>query len=257
MVVGLDKFSAHFAGHRDHYVLIGGAAAWLVLDEAGLEPRATKDLDIVLCIEALDAEFVRAFWDFVKAGGYEAQEKSTGEKAFYRFRKPTVVGYPSMLELFSRKPDALVLGDDSHLTPIPAGEEVSSLSAILLDHDYYQFLHSHKREIEGVPVVSEVCLIPLKASAWLDLTRRKAEGGKVDSRDISKHRNDVLRLYQLLRPDLRIQLPEKVASDLDQFLRTIDQEINGELLRQIGVTGVAPGDVIGTIRGIYGIPIAP
>jgi len=34
MVVGLDRFAAHFAAYRDQYVLIGGTAAWLILDEA-------------------------------------------------------------------------------------------------------------------------------------------------------------------------------------------------------------------------------
>jgi hypothetical protein len=33
---------------------------------AGLAFRATKDLDIVLYVEALDAEFVRAFWTSVE-----------------------------------------------------------------------------------------------------------------------------------------------------------------------------------------------
>ena len=33
----------------------------LALEEAGLPFRATKDLDIVLCIEALDKTFVAAF----------------------------------------------------------------------------------------------------------------------------------------------------------------------------------------------------
>ncbi|MHB8811364.1 MAG: hypothetical protein ACYC9M_15345 [Desulfobulbaceae bacterium] len=46
MVVGIDTFAAHFAGYQDRYVLIGGAATWLVLDEAGITPRATMDLDI-------------------------------------------------------------------------------------------------------------------------------------------------------------------------------------------------------------------
>ena len=254
MVVGLDKFAEHFAGHRDGYVLIGGAAAWLVLDEAGLETRATKDLDIVLCVEVLDAAFVKAFWAFVQAGGYELQEKSTGEKIFYRFRKPAVEGYPVMLELFSRQPDGLVLGDDSHLTPIPVGQEVPSLSAILLNDDYYAFLHAHKREIEGVPVVSEECLILLKASAWLDLTRRKADGDNIGGRDINKHRNDVLRLYRLLSPDLRIELPETIRDDLDAFLREVTEEINTHLLTQLGVSDVSPADVIGTIRSVYGVP---
>ena len=43
-----------------------GPACYLAMEEAGLDFRVTKDLDIVLCVEALDAEFVGAFWDFVK-----------------------------------------------------------------------------------------------------------------------------------------------------------------------------------------------
>ena len=59
---------------------------------------------MVLFVEALDSAFVRAFWEFVRTGGYEVQEKSTGEKQFYRFQKPANADYPFMLELFSRQP---------------------------------------------------------------------------------------------------------------------------------------------------------
>ncbi len=86
MVIGLDTFRAHFEAYADRYLLIGGAACDLLMDEAGLTFRATKDLDIVLCIEALDADFARSFWAFVRAGQYQMQEKSTGQKQFYRFR---------------------------------------------------------------------------------------------------------------------------------------------------------------------------
>ena len=48
MVRGLDVFRRHFAGHTDQFVLIGGTAATLAMAEAGLDFRATKDLDIVL-----------------------------------------------------------------------------------------------------------------------------------------------------------------------------------------------------------------
>ena len=54
MVKGLDTFREAFAGHADRYVLIGGVAASLTLEEAGIEFRSTRDLDIVLIIEALD-----------------------------------------------------------------------------------------------------------------------------------------------------------------------------------------------------------
>ena len=253
MVIGLDTFAAHFAAYQDRYVLIGGAAAWLILDEAGIDPRATKDLDIVLCLEALDRGFVSAFWDFIRAGGYQIQEKSSGAKNFYRFQRPSQPGYPIMLELFSRKPDVLTIADESHLTPIPVGEDISSLSAILLDDGYYTFLHRHKRELGGVSIVAEECLIPLKARAWLDLTRRKAAGGGADSRNIKKHRNDVLRLYQVLDPGLRLDLPETIREDLAEFLQAVESELDQHQLRQLGIQGVGVDEVFQTLRSVYGI----
>lgn len=53
MVKGLDVFQNWFADHADQYVLIGGTAASLTMEDAGLDFRATKDLDIVLHVEAL------------------------------------------------------------------------------------------------------------------------------------------------------------------------------------------------------------
>ena len=61
MIKGLDKFWEHFAGFADRYVLIGGAAADLVMNEAGVDFRVTKDFDIVLCVEALDTSAADAF----------------------------------------------------------------------------------------------------------------------------------------------------------------------------------------------------
>ena len=46
MLKGIDQFKTHFEEFNDRYVLIGGAACFLALDEAGLDFRATKDLDI-------------------------------------------------------------------------------------------------------------------------------------------------------------------------------------------------------------------
>ena len=46
MVKGINQFKAHFGDFNDRYVLIGGVACFLSLDEAGLDFRVTKDLDI-------------------------------------------------------------------------------------------------------------------------------------------------------------------------------------------------------------------
>ena len=68
MVKGLEVFREHFRNFADHDVLIGGTAGDIAMTGAGLPFRATKDLDIVLFVEALDGAFVRAFWEFVRAG---------------------------------------------------------------------------------------------------------------------------------------------------------------------------------------------
>ena len=86
--------------------------------------RATQDLDIVLCVEALSREFVESFWEFIRLGQYAIRQRADGKKEFYRFLAPQSEGYPRMLELFSRRPDVLPLAPHIHLTPIPTDEEI-------------------------------------------------------------------------------------------------------------------------------------
>lgn len=100
MVKGLELFASYFASYTNQYVLIGGTACSLVMEDAGLDFRATKDLDIVLYIEALEAQFVSDFWQFIKDGGYQNKQKSTGKELFYRFSSPSKPEFPVMLELF-------------------------------------------------------------------------------------------------------------------------------------------------------------
>lgn len=219
MVKGLDVFRAWFADYPDQYILIGGTAATLAMEEAGLEFRATKDLDIVLHVEALTPAFGKTFWKFIEAGGYEIRQASdTGKPAFYRFQKPTDNNFPAMVELFSRAPDSLWPIEGGRLTSIPFDEAVSSLSAVLLNDAYYAFILAGRREVDGLPWVGEDRLIPLKAIAWLELSARKEQGEQVDAKNIRKHANDVLRLSQLLAPATRILLDAKIADDMRRFL---------------------------------------
>lgn len=76
MVAGIEKFREHFVGHEDQYAVIGGAACDLLFDSVGLPFRATKDIDMVLCVEVVDAAFGEAFKTFLDAGGYQARERS-------------------------------------------------------------------------------------------------------------------------------------------------------------------------------------
>jgi hypothetical protein len=82
LVKGLALFREYFAPFSEQYVLIGGTAATIAMEEAGLDFRATKDLDIVLHIEALTPEFGEAFWAFLERGSYDIRQASdTGRAA--------------------------------------------------------------------------------------------------------------------------------------------------------------------------------
>jgi hypothetical protein len=155
-----------------------------------------------------------------------------------------------MLELFSRIPDGLILAPDSHLTPIPLDDALSSLSAILLDNDYYHFIIAGRKLGDGLAWIEADRLIPLKASAWLDLTARQAKGEKSDSKNIRKHLNDVLRLSQLLTATTTFELPRKVSRDLDAFLNEITRQ-QGLDLKSLGIKNSDTKEVIGRIRQAF------
>lgn len=249
MIKGIQTFISHFLQYSDQYVLIGGSACDMLMDEAGLEFRSTKDLDLVLCAEALTDEFVRHFWDFIDKGGYEIKQKANGTKCFYRFTKPTNADYPFMLEILSKKPD--ILGDRSpgEIVPMTINEEVISLSAILLDEDYYNFMLSQRSEVDGVVIASPACLIPLKMRAWLDLTKRKENGEYIQSSDIKKHKNDVFRLSQLLNNQPLPNVPQSIAKDAALFAEAMqNEEVD---LKQLGVTNTTKSEILAQLISIF------
>lgn len=223
MVVGLECFKEWFQGYEHHYALIGGTACDLLMNEAGIDFRATKDIDMVLISEVLNADFGYHFWGFVKMAEYEQRFKSSGKTVYYRFVRPSSTKYPAMIELFSRRIEGIMLPPDANLTPIPIGGNVSSLSAILLDDDYYHFLKSGLILVYEIPVLGALHMIPFKAKAWINLTERKASGEHVDSKDIRKHINDIIRLSDLLLPNDLLNLPDTIKNDLHKFLSNINE----------------------------------
>ena len=172
MVKGIDIFQEYFNEYTDQYVLIGGAACSVSFEEQDINfGRTTKDLDIVLIVEAQTKEFGERFWKFIKDGKYRIRAKSNGEPQFYRFDKPEDERFPKMIELFSRT--NYLLQEENGLTPIHIDDSVSSLSAILLNDAYYQALMDGRENMRGISVLKPEWIIPFKAKAWLDLREKK------------------------------------------------------------------------------------
>lgn len=190
---GIDKFKERFAGHDGEYVLIGGGACDLLFGEAGQDFRATKDLDLVLLVEALTPEF--------------------------------------------------------GLMPIHIDDEVSSLSAILLDEEYYRLLVENRTSASGVAVLSVEGLIPFKAKAWLDLSARRAGGQAVDEKSVKKHRNDVCRLATLLAGGERPAMSEGVRADMRRFLEAYESDpVDPKALK---IKGVGAQQVVEVLKSVY------
>ena len=154
MVPGIDSFREKFKDYTDYYTIIGGTACDILLSEADLPFRATKDIDMILIMENNFPEFAAIFWEYIKEGGYKCGWKSEDNMHFYRFTEGKF-GYPTMIELFSKKP-GYHLNIEEGIIPIRIDDDTSSLSAILLNDDFYKFMMAGRRVVDGIGVLGAV-----------------------------------------------------------------------------------------------------
>lgn len=252
-MIGIDSFKKYFKGFEKEYVIIGGTACELLMSENDLPFRATKDIDMVLIIESLTKEFGKRFWQYVQEAEYRFINKGSGTAQFYRFSHPKSQEYPMMIELFSRKQDWLIEEFDQKITPIHIDDQISSLSAILLNETYYEFLREGSEIVDGISILKAEHIIPFKAKAWIDLNKRKELGESIDSRDIKKHKNDIFRLSMLLTPEQNIKTAAEIKDDLSFFIQNIrNEDIN---LKQLGIKGIDKNYIIDLICKIYELPL--
>ena len=247
MVKGLDTFRKYFEGYENQYVLIGGAACDIVFESNDTVFRATRDLDVVLIVEALTPEFGKKFWEFIQKGKYRNKAAAEGKSQFFRFDKPENEAFPKMIELFCKSD--FELREAVGITPIHIDDTVSSLSAILLDDNYYNILLTAKSYTNGLSVLRPEYLILFKAKAYLDLTERKENGEKVDSNDIKKHKKDVLRISTELMLENAINLPDAVKKDIDAFIESLEKDpFDMNSLKNYGLKNQ---DVIETLKRVF------
>lgn len=246
MVKGMDVFRDYFIEYKDQYVLIGGAACDISFHENEMDFRATKDLDMVLVVEALTEAFASKFWTFIQDGKYKNRARSNGKSQFYRFDKPEVEGYPAMIELFARA--EWELKPESVLTPIHIDESVSRLSAILLNDSYYELLLEGRTVIDGVSLLKPTWLVLLKAKAWVDLNGKIAQGVHVDSRDIKKHRNDIIRMASEMVLE-KCSLSDEIRNDMLKFMEIF--HVTDAELKNLKITGVHEADILKILKQTF------
>lgn len=205
---------------------------------------------MILVVEAVTEDFIAHFWEFIKLGKYERNEQSE-ERQYYRFINPETEDFPVQVELFSRTPDIIKPVDAARFTVIPTDEDLSSLSAILMDDDYYTFTLDHTEEVDGLHRADELALICLKAKAFFDLGQRKKEGQKIDSKTIKKPRSDVFRLAVTLTGKHQPELPESIRQDMEAFVEVMEAnpQQTKNFLKAMGITTpINTGELIDQLK---------
>lgn len=128
--------------------------------------------------------------------------------------------------------------------------EVSSLSAILLNDYYYKALLNGKEVRNGLSVLRPEYIILFKAKAYLDLKKRKDSGERVDSGDIKKHKKDVLRIASELMLEKVEKLPIAVDADIHSFIDLLEQEpFDQNSLKRYGLKNE---DVVEVLKQVFG-----
>ena len=232
---GLEKFREAFEAYSENYVIIGGTACDIAMTGTTVRPRATHDIDMIIVVEKMTDSFAERFWSFIREGGYHPAKHHQVEEGkpkyeLYRFVEGNPE-YPEMIELLSRHPD--ILGEPTGLTiePLLMDGDVSSLSVIIMDNDYYQFTISHSKLTRGIRHADSAALIALKSRAYLNLMNDKAAGKHVNSRDIKKHRSDVLKNVVIMEED-QVVAPASIVSCVKEFVASVrkDWEVLSESL---------------------------
>ncbi|MDY4917686.1 MAG: hypothetical protein SO114_08510 [Candidatus Cryptobacteroides sp.] len=239
IVPGIQQFERAFASFSDSFIVIGGSACRAVLSGGPIQPRRTRDIDMVLVLENVGKDFISAFWKFIKEGGYKFASRKNAEGdikyVFYSFVGGSD-GYPSQIEILSKPVGGIGQPADYHIEYIEIDEDYSHLSAIILDPDYYAYLTTHYVIREGIRYASPDSLICLKTLAYMNLSAERAAGKQVNSDDLKKHRRDVMMAVASLDPTEVFEVSAHIKEVLISFAQAIaEPEISQSIAASLGV----------------------
>ena len=248
MIQGIAKFQNHFKEYTHDYVIIGGLATALLMDNYGFLARATKDIDLVVIAKDNEA-FLKQLLAFIQEAGYQTKQRTNHDTKhnLFRFLDSENKEYPEQLELFAVHDADSVLMKDQFIIPIKTPEYYRYLSAILLDGDYYTLLTQQTTVIDGLHIATPEVLIPLKMHAHLNLI----EGSHHYD---NKHLKDVIKLSALLGDDSHVTLLGRPKDDFARFMPLLEQEDPKKIKQMLGAMNVHnlnKDDVLGILTSAY------
>ena len=131
-----------------------------------------------------------------------------------------------MLEFFSCAEGSFKFHEDQHIIPVTTVDGAKSLSAILLDDEYFTVIQRNVVEKDGIFVISEMTLIPFKAKAYLEIKERGE-----DSKNWKKHRGDIINLaVNFLTEESREELSGGVRDHFVLFMSDLRKELTGDII---------------------------
>lgn len=249
---GLDHFSDYFKDEQDLFVIIGGMACAVTMDEVGFDFRATKDIDIVIVAHP-SYRFTSKLKKYVTDGGYQISSGKNGQNGFYRFLKPKDNNYPQQLEVFAKNFEELELGEGQYIIPVETEDYVGKLSAILLEEEYFDLIKNNCKVIKKHSVIAPVVNIALKARAYNELSERKANGDEtVDSSDIKKHKKDAIKMTATLPGNTKCKVTGVAKTHMEKFINDLLKENEAYfhgVLEELG--DVSKASIISTLQNCY------
>lgn len=72
----------------------------------------------------------------------------------------------------------------------------------------------------------------------------------MNTKDLRKHKKDVLRLLQLFAIETSLELPDSIKRDVGEFVAMVERE--GAPLEQMGID-LSLDEAIGLMKGAYGL----
>lgn len=154
-----------------------------------------------------------------------------------------------MIELFSKLPNKFGLSFNGGLTPIHIDDSIVSLSAILLNDDYYNLLLKGKSTVDGFSLIEIETVILFKIKAWLDMKERKEVGDDIDTKNIKKHKNDVFRLLANVSPESRIEVSEETQNDVMKFIEQLKEDKPD--LKNLGIRSASFDEMLEILSDIF------
>ena len=122
----------------------------------------------------------------------------------------------------------------------------------MLNDEYYHFTIANSIIVDGIHIANNIALIPLKAKAYINLTQAREDGQSINSADITKHKNDVIRLGLTLDPEIRVSLPDSIHQDMVTFFEIVRDKLpQDDFMVRIGARGTHINTVVETIKMVF------